>query len=145
MIEIQRTRIDVDSVVNSVRRDDAGAIVVFLGTVRLDSGMRALDYEVYKPMALRTMADLVERAREKFGVLEVSIAHRVGRVPVGGDSVVIACAAAHRSEAFGACAWAMDEVKRIVPIWKTEAGPRRLRAKPDGNQRRRTAGHRKVP
>ena len=145
MIEIQRTRIDVASVVGSVRRDDAGAVVVFLGTVRSDPDVRALDYEVYKPMALRTLADLIERAREKFGVLEMSIVHRVGRVPVGGDSVVIACAAAHRSEAFSACAWAMDEVKRIVPIWKTEAGPRRPRAKPEGDRRRSTSVHRKVP
>src|SRR3989442_15975473 len=73
-------------------------------------------------MALRTLTELVERAREKFGILELSIGHRAGRVPVGGDSVVIACAAAHRSEAFAACSWVMEEVKRIVPIWKTEAG-----------------------
>jgi len=145
VIEIQRSRIDVEAVVNSVRRDDAGAIVVFLGSVRSDPEVRALDYEVYKPMALRTLTELVERAKEKFGALEMSIVHRVGRVPVRGDSVVLACAAAHRSEAFAACAWAMDEVKRIVPIWKTEAGPRRPRAKPDGNPRGRPAAHRKVP
>jgi molybdopterin synthase catalytic subunit len=121
MIRIDRGRIAIDAVVESVRRDDAGAIVAFLGTVRADPDVRALDYEVYTPMALRTLADLVNRAKGKFGVLEMSIVHRVGRVPVGGDSVVIACAAVHRSEAFAACAWAMDEVKRIVPIWKTEA------------------------
>src|SRR5437773_2170808 len=91
-----------------------------------------------------TVGELVERAREKFGVLDVSIVHRVGRVPIGGDSVVIACAAAHRSEAFAACAWTMAEVKRIVPIWKTEAGPRKARFKSDGHRRRR-ASHRKVP
>lgn len=124
MIEIVRGRIDPEAVVASVRREDAGAIVVFLGAVRADPGVGALDYEVYGPMALRTFAELVERAKAKFGVLEVSIVHRVGRVPIGADSVVIACSAAHRSEAFAACAWAMDEVKRIVPIWKTEAAPR---------------------
>jgi len=129
MIEIQRGRIGVEAVVNSVRRDDAGAIVVFLGSVRSDPEVQALDYEVYKPMALRTLTDLVERTKEKFGVLEMSIVHRVGRVPVRGDSVVIACAAVHRSEAFAACAWAMDEVKRIVPIWKTEARPRKPRSR----------------
>jgi len=127
MIEIQRNRIDVETVVDSVRRHDAGAIVVFLGTVRADPDVRALDYEVYKPMALRTLTELVARAREKFGILELSIVHRAGRVSVGGDSVVIACAAAHRSEAFAACSWVMDEVKRIVPIWKTEAGPAKMR------------------
>jgi molybdopterin synthase catalytic subunit len=145
MIQIQRTRIDVEAVVDRVRRDDAGAIVVFLGSVRSDPDVRALEYEVYKPMALRTLAELVERAKEKFGILEMSIVHRVGRVPVGGDSVVIACAAAHRSEAFAACTWAMDEVKRIVPIWKTEASPRKPRTKPEGHRRKHTAVHRKVP
>jgi molybdopterin synthase catalytic subunit len=129
MIEIQRDRIDVEAVVDSVRRNDAGAIVVFLGSVRAEPGVRALDYEVYKPMALRTFTELVGRAKEKFGVLELSIVHRVGRVPAGGDSVVLACAAVHRSEAFAACAWAMDEVKRIVPIWKTEAGPTKRRTR----------------
>lgn len=124
MIAVQRARIDVRAVVDSVRRDEAGAVVLFLGTVRADPGVSALDYEVYKPMALRKMSELADRAKAKFGVLEVSIVHRLGRIPVGGDSVAIACAASHRREAFDACAWAMDEVKRIVPIWKAEAAAR---------------------
>ncbi len=126
MIEITRRRIDVEDVLDRVRRDDAGAIVLFLGSVREDEGVAALDYEVYVPMAKKVLAELAERAKAKFGILEMSIVHRLGRVPVGGDSVAIACAAAHRREAFDACAWAMDEVKRIVPIWKSEP-PRRTR------------------
>ncbi len=121
MIAVQRGRIDIAAVVDSVRRQDAGAVVLFLGTVRADPGVAALDYEVYRPMAIRRMTDLVDRAKAKFGVLDVSIVHRLGRVPVGGDSVAIACSAPHRKEAFAACGWAMDEVKRIVPIWKAEA------------------------
>ena len=127
MIAVERSRIDVASVVDGVRRDDAGAVVVFLGSVRADAGVRALDYEVYVPMAEKALAALVEGAKSKFEVLEMSIVHRVGRVSVGEDSVVIACSAAHRGAAFAACSWAMDEVKRIVPIWKTESSamPRR--------------------
>ncbi len=124
MIAIRRSRIDVRAVVDSVRRDDAGAVVVFLGTVRADPDVGALDYEVYEPMARKTFADLIACAKAKFGVLEMSVVHRVGRVPVGGDSVAIACSAAHRQEAFAAAEWVMDEVKRIVPIWKTDAAPR---------------------
>ncbi len=120
MIEITRRRIDVDAVLGSVRRDDAGAVVLFLGTVRADAGVAALDYEVYVPMAKKVLADLAERAKAKFGILEMSIVHRLGRVPVGADSVAVACAAAHRREAFAAASWAMDEVKRVVPIWKSE-------------------------
>src|SRR2546421_589953 len=103
----------------------------------VDAVVDAYDYEVYKPMAIRTLADLVDVAKAKFGVIAMSIMHRVGRVPVGGDSVAIACAAVHRAEAFAACAWAMDEVKRVVPIWKQETGPRTPRA------RRRRSGARR--
>ncbi len=129
MIEITRRRIDVDAVLDSVRRNEAGAVVLFLGSVRAEEDLAALDYEVYVPMARKVLADVAERAKAKFGVLEMSIVHRLGRVPVGGDSVAIACAAPHRREAFGACAWAMDEVKRVVPIWKSEPahGTRRSR------------------
>jgi len=137
VIRIQRSPIDVEAVIDSVRRDEAGAIAVFLGTVRADPDVDALDYEVYKPMAIRTLADLVDVAKAKFSVIAMSIVHRVGRVPVGGDSVAIACAAVHRAEAFAACAWAMDEVKRVVPIWKRETGPRTPRA------RRRRSGARR--
>ncbi len=120
VIEIQRRTIDVEALVDSVRRDDAGATVLFLGTVRADLGVKALDYEVYRPMALKKMREIVEDARKKFGILEMSIVHRLGRIGVGGHSVAIAASAAHRAEAFAACAWAMDEVKKIVPIWKAE-------------------------
>ncbi len=129
MIDVTRGRIDPEVVLDSVRREDAGAVVLFLGTVRADEGVRALDYEVYRPMALKTLTALAEQAKGKFGVLELSIAHRLGRVPVGGASVAVACSAVHRSEAFAAAAWTMDEVKRIVPIWKTEA-PAANRRKP---------------
>ncbi len=128
MIEITRKRIDVDAILESVRRDDAGAVVLFLGTVRADPGVAALDYEVYVPMARKVLTELVDRSRSKFEILGMSVVHRLGRVPAGGDSVAIACAAAHRREAFEACAWAMDEVKRIVPIWKSEPPARRARA-----------------
>ncbi len=126
MIEITRRRIDPEAVLDSVRRDDAGALVLFLGSVRADEGVAALDYEVYAPMAQKVFRELMDRTKAKFQVLEVAIVHRVGRIPVGGDSVAIACSAAHRREAFEACAWAMDEVKRMVPIWKSEP-PRRKR------------------
>src|SRR2546426_12804912 len=122
-VEIQRKAIDVEAVVDSVRRDDAGALVLFLGSVRSDPGVEALDYEVYRPMALKKMHEIAEAARKKFGVLEVSIVHRLGRISPGGDSVAIAGSAPHRAEAFGAAAWAMDEVKKVVPLWKTERQP----------------------
>ncbi len=129
MIEITRRRIDVGAVVDSVRRRDAGAVVLFLGSVRADEGVAALEYEVYVPMAKKVLAELADHAKEKFHVLDVSVVHRLGRVPLGEDSVAIACSAAHRREAFDACAWVMDEVKRIVPIWKSEPPRPRRRSR----------------
>ncbi len=126
MIDVRRARIDLEAVLDSVRRDDAGAIVLFVGTVRSDEGIRALDYEVYRPMAIKSLTALAEQAKEKFGIV-----HRLGRVPVGGDSVAIACSGGHRAETFAACEWVMDEVKRIVPIWKTdvEGRPKSVRGR----------------
>lgn len=120
LIEIQRKAIDVESVVDAVHRHDAGAVVLFLGTVRADPGVRALDYEVYRPMAVKKIEEIAERAKAKFGVLEVAIVHRLGRIRIGRPSVAIAVSAAHRGEAFAACEWAMAEVKKVVPIWKAE-------------------------
>lgn len=128
-LDIRRSAIDLQAVIESVQRDDAGAVVLFIGTVRSDPGVRALDYEVYRPMALKQMAEIAELTKKKFGVLEVSIVHRLGRVVVGKPSVAIAVSAPHREEAFAACEWAMNEVKRIVPIWKTESKPEGRRAR----------------
>ena len=125
LVEIQRGTIDVEAVVDSVQRHDAGAVVLFLGTVRSDPGVQALDYEVYRPMALKQMEEIAILAKKKFGVLEISTVHRLGRIAVGRPSVAIAVSAVHRAEAFAACEWAMNEVKRIVPIWKTESSARR--------------------
>jgi MoaE-MoaD fusion protein len=126
-IKIQREAIDVESVVDSVRRPDAGAVVLFLGTVRSDRSVRALDYEVYRPMAMKQMTRIADETKAKFGALEIAIVHRLGRIAVGIPSVAIAVSAAHRAEAFAACEWAMDQVKQIVPIWKTESSRTRTR------------------
>ncbi|HYM38611.1 MAG TPA: molybdenum cofactor biosynthesis protein MoaE [Thermoplasmata archaeon] len=134
MIRITRGRIDVPAVLDSVRRDDAGAVVLFLGSVREEPAVAALDYEIYVPMAEKVLTELVARARDKFPILDMSIVHRLGRVPVGGDSVAVACSAPHRRAAFDACTWAMDEVKRIVPIWKSEP-PRKASRPPTTRSR----------
>jgi len=120
LIEVQRKAIDVESVVDAVHRLDAGAVVLFLGTVRADPGVKALDYEVYRPMAVKKMEGLRSAAKEKFRVTEIAMVHRTGRLPLGETSVAIACSAPHRQEAFRACEWAMDELKKIVPVWKAE-------------------------
>ena len=119
-VRIQRRAIDFEALVDSVHRHDAGAIVAFLGTVRSDPGVAALDYEVYEAMARKQMDRLADETKAKFGVLDVAIVHRLGRIAVGRPSVGIAISSRHRREAFAACEWLMEQLKRVVPIWKTE-------------------------
>ena len=96
---------------------------IFIGMTRNHSHgkqVRVLEYEAYAPMALKTMERLSQQARETWDVRETSIVHRIGRVPIGEASVVIAVSSPHRDESFKACRFLIDELKRIVPIWKRE-------------------------
>lgn len=100
-----------------------GAVVVFDGIVRNNSrGRRTLylDYEAYEELAIKQMRELVEMAIKRFGIRDASIVHRVGRLQVGETSVLIVVASAHRAEAFEACRWLIDTLKKTVPIWKKE-------------------------
>jgi molybdopterin synthase catalytic subunit len=117
--------ITVESIVSFVTAPAAGGIDVFLGTTRAETdaaGRRlvALDYEAYEEMAGAQLRDLAARARAQWPVVRLAVLHRVGRVPVGRPSVVIAVACPHRAEAFDACRWLIDTLKADVAIWKKE-------------------------
>ncbi len=79
-----------------------------------------MEYEAYVPMALKVLRDIEAEARNRWSVLEISIVHRIGAVPVTEASVVIAVSAPHRKEAFEACRFVIDDLKKKVPIWKKE-------------------------
>ncbi len=99
-----------------------GASVEFLGIVRGEEDghpIEALEYEAYAPMAERVIARLVEEARRRWPLHQVSVRHRVGNVPVGEMAVLIGVTAPHREEAFEACRFLIDAIKRDAPIWKT--------------------------
>jgi molybdopterin synthase catalytic subunit len=103
--------------------DGAGAVVTFTGTVRDNARGRAvvaLDYEAYAAAAEKMLEQIGREIEERWGLRRVAISHRTGRLVVGEASVVIAVAAAHRGEAFAACAYAIERIKEIVPIWKKE-------------------------
>ncbi len=103
-----------------------GASVEFLGIVRgRENGKKIfhLDYEAYPPMAERVMDRLVEEAGEKWPLHRVFLRHRIGRVSAGEVSVAIRVDAPHREEAFEACRFLIDAVKKDVPIWKREDDP----------------------
>ena len=99
----------------------AGAVVVFWGAVRSIEDRReisGIDYEAHRAMAEHQMRIVAETAAEKFEVREIFLRHRIGFVAAGEPSVVVRVTSGHRGAAFAASQWIMDELKRVVPIWK---------------------------
>lgn len=123
LVEVVREPIATEAVLREIKAGGDGAVCVFDGIVRNNTRGRAtvhLDYEAYEEMALKQMLELREQAITRFGVREVAILHRLGRLHVGETSVLIAVASAHRGAAFEACRWVIDTLKKTVPIWKHE-------------------------
>jgi molybdopterin synthase catalytic subunit/molybdopterin converting factor small subunit len=115
--------LDPSAAVSEVQNDEAGAVATFIGTTRIHARGRTvhfLEYEAYGGMAEKVMAELAESLQAKHDLCAVAIHHRVGRVDIGGISVVIAVSAAHRAAALAACAEAIDTLKETVPLWKKE-------------------------
>ena len=115
--------LSLDAVVEEVRRDEAGAIATFVGTTRIESRGRSvqwLDYEAYPEMAEDVMTQIAAHLKERYDLCEVAIHHRVGRVGIGEPSVAIAVSAPHRADALAACRDAIDTLKETVPLWKKE-------------------------
>ncbi|KAF9822126.1 hypothetical protein IEO21_00120 [Rhodonia placenta] len=126
----------VDSIISSVGDDRAGATAVFIGTTRNSfkgKVVTRLDYQAYSKLAIKTMADIIRTAHashsrsdhqsEQSGVTSLirsAVYHRLGTVPVGEPSIVIAVSSPHRKEAFLACEYILEEVKRKAQIWKRE-------------------------
>lgn len=122
-IELTHKPISPEAVTAKVLKDKHGAVVTFLGTVRnLSEGraVRYLEYEAYPEMAINMLKGLVDEVRQKWGIEDVAITHRLGRMDIGDVSVVIAVASPHRKEAFEACQYAIGRLKETVPIWKKE-------------------------
>ncbi len=123
MNSIITTPISIQEVTNAVASKASGAIDIFIGTTRDHSkgrGVTGLEYEAYVPMALKSLSDIEQEARQRWNVHEVNIVHRIGKVPIGEASVVIAVSSSHRDEAFKACRFLIDRLKEVVPIWKRE-------------------------
>ena len=125
IVRIQREPLSLDEEVERLKRSSPsiGGIVTFLGTTRDISRSKAvakLDFEHYPGMAEKKLAEIRERAIKEFGVIDATIIHRVGTMPVGENIVLILVASEHRDEAFRACRFCIDELKRITPIWKKE-------------------------
>jgi MoaE-MoaD fusion protein len=118
-----RERIDTEALVAQLKAPEDGAVVVFDGFVRNNSkGQRTryLEYESYEAMAYTKMRQIGAEIRAKFPVHRVAIVHRLGRLEIGETSVAIVVSSPHRAAAFDACRFAIDTLKRAVPIWKKE-------------------------
>jgi molybdopterin synthase catalytic subunit len=123
IFQLVREPIDMPAPVRYVRAPEDGAIVTFDGSVRNQSHNRStlyLDYEAYESMALAKMREIGAQLHEKYRIHRVAIVHRLGRLEIGETSVFIAVSAPHRAAAFDACRFAIDTLKRTVPIWKKE-------------------------
>lgn len=123
MIELTENPIDPQRVLAAVQSPAAGAVVLFLGTVREWTGPKrtvALNYEAYTDMARDRLAQLASEARERWSLVACAVEHRLGQLEIGATSVAIAVSAAHRRAAFEAGEWLIDRIKEVVPIWKQE-------------------------
>jgi molybdopterin synthase catalytic subunit len=123
MIKITQEPIDISVVTASVADEGAGATVLFLGTVRDhgDNGsVSEMYYEAYVDMAQEAMKKIEQEAILRWNLRKFTAIHRIGTQKVGEVSVAIAVSSEHRKEAFEACKYAIDTLKKTAPIWKKE-------------------------
>ena len=123
MFRVTKEPIDLSELVRYVTDPEAGAIVPFIGTTRNNNEGRrviALDYEAYPEMAEKELTRIGEDAKKKWPICKMAIVHRLGAVQIGEASVIIAVSSAHRDAAFAASRFAIEEIKKTVPIWKKE-------------------------
>ncbi|MFV0441935.1 MAG: molybdenum cofactor biosynthesis protein MoaE [Planctomycetaceae bacterium] len=122
-IELTDAPIDCSRVLTSVQTTDAGAVVLFLGTVReFTHGKQTtqLQYDAYRPMASAKLQELANEAATRWPLHKVAIFHRLGALALGDVSVAVAVSTAHRPDAFEAGRYLIDRLKEVVPIWKQE-------------------------
>lgn len=122
-IKITSEKLDLQECYRFVEDDSCGGISAFIGTVRNDTQgkeVTQLDFSTYKPMAIKEMQKIAERALEKFNIKKIAIHHSEGMLQIGAIPVIITASAKHRKAAFEACEFAINTLKETVPIWKKE-------------------------
>ncbi|MCA0983823.1 molybdenum cofactor biosynthesis protein MoaE [Halobacillus yeomjeoni] len=120
---ITESELDVQEVVTIVTRRSAGAINTFIGTVREWTGDKKtlyLEYEAYRPMAEKKLAEIGQEIERRWPDAETAIVHRIGHLEISDIAVIIAVSTPHRADSFEASRYAIERIKEIVPIWKKE-------------------------
>ncbi len=122
MTSITKSRLDPAALCRAVSSRKHGAVASFVGTVRSPHAgrrVRAVTYDCFTPLADRELARIKTEAERRWPV-RVAAAHRVGRLRVGEASVALAAGSGHRAEAYEACRFVIEEIKRRLPVWKKE-------------------------
>src|SRR5699024_6105872 len=123
LFEIVEHPISVEELIQKVEHRNAGAITTFIGTVRELTNEKKtiyLEYQAYKPMAEKMLAEIGKEIQEKWQDTRVAITHRVGSLDITEKAVVFAVSSPHRKAAYQANEYAIERIKQIVPIWKKE-------------------------
>lgn len=122
-VSLTHEPLDITSIINHVRSPKAGAIVLFAGTTRDNFAAKpvtSLTYTSYGPLALRTLFSIAHSVWMKHGLTAIAVVHRLGTVPIGEESILIAVSAPHRQAAWRAGEEALEECKNKVEVWKRE-------------------------
>ncbi|KPJ50976.1 MAG: hypothetical protein AMJ38_01155 [Dehalococcoidia bacterium DG_22] len=123
LIRITADPLDSQPLIEHVRRDESGAVALFLGVVRNNNlGRRVLrlEYDAYPQMAEKKLRQIAEEIMSHWPITDIAIAHRTGRLEIGETSLLVVVSAPHRRETFEACQHAVNRIKEIAPIWKKE-------------------------
>jgi molybdopterin synthase catalytic subunit len=118
-IAIQREDVDIGALIDGAKRPGAGAVVVFDGIVR-DDDITEMELEAYEDVALAELKGIAAEASRRYGLLSLEVIHRIGRLRVGDNILIIVVSAAHRSEAYEGSRYIIETIKERVPIWKKE-------------------------
>ena len=122
-IQIKSSALSLEEQLAFVSEEASGGINVFVGNVRNQTKNKSvikLEFEAYTPMAIKEMELIAKEALTKYVINKISIQHRIGTLWPGETAVIIAVGSAHRDDAFRACRYCIDTLKKTVPIWKKE-------------------------
>jgi len=120
---VSSEKLTIQTCFDFVKDDSCGGITLFIGTVRNESHQKKvtlLNFSTYKVMAVKELTKIAMQALSDFAILKIAIHHAEGDLQIGDIPVIIAVSAPHREAAFEACQFAIDTLKKSVPIWKKE-------------------------
>jgi molybdopterin synthase catalytic subunit len=119
MIRVQTEDVDIGALIAAAKEPGTGAVVIFDGVVR-DDGITEMELEAYAEVAVAEMEKIAREATVQFRLRHVDIIHRIGRLAVGENILIIVVSAGHRPEAYAGSRYIIEEIKKSVPFWKKE-------------------------